>query len=42
MLVNVVKIVYDRTCRKALGQGSASEPCQVRKEAALSQLFLVS
>ena len=35
------KVVYYKYCRKALEQGCAYEPCQVRKEAALSMMQLV-
>ena len=33
-------MLYDDICRKALEQGYAYEPCQVRKEAALNFIYL--
>ena len=33
--------MYDIYCRKALGQGRAYEPCQIRKEAARSLMCFV-
>ena len=35
------EVVYYKYCRKALEQGCTYEPCQVRKEAALSMKQLV-